>query len=109
LVEVGTGMQQYPRKTEQEAVLPMAVCVTCGTDSDQSFTVSWNGRSATFDCIECMATMVSPMCRHCGCRILGHAVRIDGYPYCCPHCAQAGKGPVKAERWQFGLGSAAGD
>ena len=89
----------------------MAVCITCGTDCDQSFTVIWNGRSASFDCIECMATMVAPTCRHCGCRILGHALRIDGSPYCCEHCAQAADDDAKpsanTERWQFGLRSIA--
>ncbi|MDR3661962.1 MAG: hypothetical protein P4L86_16530 [Mycobacterium sp.] len=84
----------------------MTVCITCGTDCDQSFTVSWNGRSASFDCIECMATMVAPACRHCGCRILGHALRVDGHSYCCAHCAQAGidpdQVPAQRERWQFG-------
>lgn len=85
----------------------MAVCVTCGTDCDQAFTVNWNGRRATFDCIECMATMVAAMCRHCGCRILGHPVRIDDRRYCCDHCAKAGETGAEpsasSERWQFGL------
>ncbi|CAM5283330.1 hypothetical protein MAUB1S_04703 [Mycolicibacterium aubagnense] len=87
----------------------MPVCMTCGTDCDQSFTVNWNGRSASFDCIECMATMVAPMCRHCGCRILGHPLRIDHRQYCCDHCAEAGevgaKPSASSERWQFGLRS----
>ena len=84
----------------------MSVCITCGTDCDQSFTVNWNGRTASFDCIECMATMVAPMCRHCGCRILGHGWRIDGHQYCCEHCVQAGdhdgKPSANTDRWQFG-------
>ncbi|MUM09286.1 MULTISPECIES: hypothetical protein [unclassified Mycolicibacterium] len=84
----------------------MAVCITCGTDCDQSFTVNWSGRSASFDCIECMATMVAPTCRHCGCRILGHPLRIGGRQYCCQHCAEAPDDSAtplaNAERWQFG-------
>lgn len=82
----------------------MAVCITCGTDSDQSFTVTWGGRSASFDCIECMATMVAPICWHCGCRILGHALRVAGRQYCCDHCAEAGdpRPSANTERWQFG-------
>ncbi|MFC6125752.1 hypothetical protein [Mycolicibacterium llatzerense] len=58
-----------------------------------------------------MATMVAPTCRHCGCRILGHALRIDGSPYCCEHCVQAAddgaKPSANTERWQFGLRSIA--
>ncbi|MEZ0050158.1 hypothetical protein ABIA30_001148 [Mycobacterium sp. MAA66] len=82
----------------------MAVCVTCGTETDQVFTVTWEGRSATFDCIECLATMVAPICGHCGCRILGHSLLIDGHPYCCPHCAQSAQweGPVGPDSWTGG-------
>lgn len=87
----------------------MAVCMTCGTETDDVFMVSWEGRTAAFDCIECLATMVSPRCRHCGCRILGHPLIFDGDHYCCAHCvrqAQFGR-PASVEpshvgRWNFG-------
>jgi len=86
----------------------MTVCMTCGTDSDDAFTVTWEGRTAAFDCIECLATMVAPICAHCGCRILGHSLVVDGGRYCCPHCAQATRtgdrprSPLTVGRWRFG-------
>ncbi len=101
----GVGNEQHLKTFDRNGSL-MSVCITCGTDCDQSFTVNWNGRTASFDCIECMATMVAPTCHHCGCRILGHALRIDGRQYCCEHCAQAadhGARPAaNTDRWQFG-------
>ena len=60
----------------------MAVCATCGNDYDKAFTVSWNGRTETFDSVECAATKVAPQCDHCGCRILGHGVEVA------EHCAR---------------------
>lgn len=86
----------------------MAVCITCGTDSDDAFTVTWEGRTATFDCIECLATMVAPLCVHCGCRILGHWLLMDNDHYCCVHCAQSAQSGDGARpsatvgRWRFG-------
>lgn len=86
----------------------MTVCMTCGTDSDDAFTVTWEGRTATFDCIECLATMVAPICAHCGCHILGHSLAVDGSRYCCTHCVQAARtgnrdrSPLMAGRWRFG-------
>ena len=38
----------------------MAICATCGNDYDKAFTVSWNGRTETFDSVECAATKVAP-------------------------------------------------
>lgn len=52
----------------------MAVCDTCGNDYDKAFTVNWNGRTATFDSIEC--------------RILGHGIETEEAIYCCAHCAR---------------------
>ena len=66
----------------------MAVCATCGNDYDKAFTVSWNGRTETFDSVECAATKVAPQCDHCGCRILGHGVEAANAIFCCAHCAR---------------------
>ena len=54
----------------------MAICDTCGNDYDKAFTVTRaDGRTATFDSIECAAVGLAPECAHCGCRILGHGWR----------------------------------
>lgn len=67
----------------------MAVCKACGNDYDKAFTVTRaDGRSATFDSIECAAVELAPHCAHCDCRILGHGIEIDQATYCCAHCAR---------------------
>jgi hypothetical protein len=67
----------------------MAICDTCGNDYDKAFTVTWvDGRTATFDSIECAAMRLAPACAYCGCRVLGHGVEADGKIYCCAHCAR---------------------
>lgn len=65
----------------------MAVCDTCGNDYDKAFTVSRDGRSWTFDSIECAANEIAPTCAQCRCRILGHGVEANGHVFCCAHCA----------------------
>lgn len=65
----------------------MAVCDTCGNDYDKAFTVSRDGRSWTFDSIECAAHELAPICAHCGCRVLGHGAEAGGRTFCCAHCA----------------------
>ena len=65
----------------------MAICATCGNDYDKAFTVSWNGRTETFDSVECAAVHLAPECEHCGCRILGHGIETDAGMFCCAHCA----------------------
>ena len=66
----------------------MAICDTCGNHYDKSFTVTWEGGTATFDSIECAAAKLAPECAHCGCRILGHGVETEDAIYCCAHCAR---------------------
>ncbi|MBC7301009.1 MAG: hypothetical protein H5T78_08645 [Nocardia sp.] len=66
----------------------MAVCETCGNDYARAFTVSRDGKSWTFDSIECAASKLAPSCAHCGCRVLGHGVEHDQTVYCCAHCAR---------------------
>lgn len=67
----------------------MAICDTCGNDYDKAFTVTWpDGRSATFDSVECAAIELAPSCDHCDCRILGHGIEVGRAMYCCAHCAQ---------------------
>lgn len=76
----------------------MAICQTCGNDYDKAFTVSRDGRSATFDSFECAAAALAPTCTHCGCRILGHGVEADGSIFCCAHCAQQAGYPALVDR-----------
>ena len=67
----------------------MGTCDTCGNHYDKSFTVTFHdGRTATFDSVECAAVQLAPDCQHCGCRILGHGIETDDGIFCCAHCAR---------------------
>lgn len=66
----------------------MAQCVVCGNDYDRSFDILVGGETHTFDSFECAIHMLAPECTHCGCRIVGHGVEVDGAQYCCAHCAR---------------------
>ncbi|MEZ0362156.1 hypothetical protein ACAG26_00420 [Mycobacterium sp. pUA109] len=81
----------------------MTICAVCGNDYDKAFTVTWQGRTATFDSIECAASEVAPRCAHCGCRILGHGVETADAVYCCAHCArESGDQSLIDRQLQFG-------
>jgi hypothetical protein len=67
----------------------MARCDVCGNDYDKSFEVRTQVGAHTFDCFECAIHGLAPICRRCGCRILGHGVEVDGDFYCGAHCAGA--------------------
>jgi len=78
----------------------MAICDTCGNDYDKAFTVTLvDGRSGTFDSIECAAAELAPQCAHCGCRILGHGVEANDTIYCCAHCARKAGNADVADRY----------
>jgi hypothetical protein len=66
----------------------MARCEVCGNDYDKSFQVIQQGRTHTFDSIECAIQVVAPTCEHCGVRIVGHGLEKDGRMFCCDHCAE---------------------
>jgi hypothetical protein len=66
----------------------MARCEVCGNEYDKLFTVTLNGREHAFDCFECAIHALAPLCRHCGCKIIGHGVEQDNSLYCCAHCAK---------------------
>lgn len=67
----------------------MGRCATCGNDYDKSFDVRTpNGRTLTFDSLECAAHALAPSCGHCDCRVLGHGVEENGKVYCCASCAR---------------------
>lgn len=66
----------------------MPRCDTCGNDYDKAFEVRIDGRTHTFDCFECAIHRLAPVCRHCGCRVLGHGVEEHGSIYCGASCAR---------------------
>ena len=66
----------------------MAICEVCGNDYDKAFQVVRNGEEHTFDSFECAIHALAPTCGHCGCRIIGHGVEVDGSVYCCASCAR---------------------
>ena len=66
----------------------MAVCEVCGNDYDKSFEVIAAGAHHTFDSFECAIHRMAPVCDHCGCRVIGHGVEVEGAFFCCAHCAR---------------------
>ena len=67
----------------------MATCEVCGNDYDKAFEVSQGGQTHVFDSFECAIHRMAPICEHCGCRVIGHGVEVDGGFFCCAHCARA--------------------
>ncbi|BDC52586.1 hypothetical protein F183_A49010 [Bryobacterales bacterium F-183] len=66
----------------------MASCEVCGNEYDKSFEVVRGGESHTFDSFECAIHALAPQCSHCGCRIVGHGVEVEGSFFCCANCAR---------------------
>ncbi|MEU0373850.1 hypothetical protein ABZ070_27025 [Streptomyces sp. NPDC006283] len=68
----------------------MAVCEVCGNNYALSFEVHTVGDAVhVFDSLECAAHRLAPVCDHCGCRILGHGLQVEGQFFCCAHCARS--------------------
>jgi hypothetical protein len=67
----------------------MAQCEVCGNDYDKSFEVIAAGDRHVFDSFECAIHALAPVCKHCGCRIVGHGIEGDGSMFCCAACARA--------------------
>ncbi len=65
----------------------MARCETCGNEYDKAFDIIVKGTRHSFDCFECAIQALAPLCKHCGCRIIGHGVEAGGSIYCCADCA----------------------
>jgi hypothetical protein len=65
----------------------MTQCEVCGNQYDKPMLVTVQGRTHSFDCFECAIQALAPVCLHCGCRIIGHGVEVEGRIYCCAHCA----------------------
>jgi Rieske Fe-S protein len=66
----------------------VAICEICGNDYDKAFEVVAAGARHTFDSFECAIHGIAPVCEHCGCKVIGHGVEVDGRFYCCAHCAR---------------------
>ena len=65
----------------------MAQCEVCGNEYDKTFDVVMAGKSHIFDSFECAIAALAPTCQHCGCRIMGHGVEVQGAMYCSANCA----------------------
>ena len=63
-------------------------CEVCGNEYDKAFTVDLAGERHVFDSFECAIHRLAPSCEHCGCRVIGHGVEVDGAFFCCAHCAR---------------------
>jgi hypothetical protein len=66
----------------------MESCEVCGNAYDKSFTVNQGGKTHVFDSFECAIHLLAPVCSHCGCRVVGHGVEVEGVVFCCAHCAK---------------------
>lgn len=66
----------------------MATCEVCGNEYDKAFEVSAAGARHTFDSFECAIHLMAPVCEHCGCKVIGHGVEVDGQFFCCANCAR---------------------
>jgi hypothetical protein len=65
----------------------MATCEVCGNDYEMAFEVHMQGAVHVFDSFECAIHRLAPVCQHCGCRVVGHGLQVEGRFYCCAHCA----------------------
>jgi Rieske Fe-S protein len=66
----------------------MARCEVCGNEYDKTFEVVAAGYRHVFDSMECAIQKMAPVCEHCGCKVIGHGVEVDGRFFCCAHCAR---------------------
>lgn len=66
----------------------MPTCEVCGNEYDKTFEIHHQGVNHVFDCFECAIHALAPVCRHCGCRVIGHGVEIGGRVFCCASCAE---------------------
>lgn len=65
----------------------MNQCELCGNEYDKTFEVVIAGNKHVFDSFECAIATLAPSCHHCGCRVIGHGVEVNGVVYCCANCA----------------------
>ena len=65
----------------------MARCEVCGNDYDKAFQVKVGRKTRVFDSFECAIHALAQLCKHCGCKIIGHGVEAKGKLFCCANCA----------------------
>lgn len=66
----------------------MKPCETCKNDYHNSFEITADGVTHTYDSFECAIHALAPTCNGCGCRVLGHGVEDAGEIFCSTHCAR---------------------
>lgn len=77
----------------------MGTCEVCGNAYDKAFEVHAGGAVHVFDSFECAIHKMAPICEHCGVKVAGHGVEVDGRFFCSAHCArQVGTGEQVADR-----------
>lgn len=77
----------------------MAACDVCGNEYDKAFEIHVAGAVHVFDCFECAAHHLAPICEHCGVKVIGHGVEAEGQFFCSAHCArEQGRGERIADR-----------
>jgi hypothetical protein len=75
----------------------MATCEVCGNDYDKAIEVVAAGARHVFDSFECAVARMAPVCEHCGIKVIGHGVEVDGRFFCSAHCAREVMGTVAAQ------------
>jgi hypothetical protein len=82
----------------------MHPCDTCGNDYPRSFRVTTHdGKSYTFDSLECAIHKLAPVCETCGQRIIGHGIEHEASKrmFCCAHCWRSrGVGMLSSDAWE---------
>jgi hypothetical protein len=63
-------------------------CSVCGNTYDKPLKITYNDRTAYYDCFECAVHALAPRCERCGLGIIGHGVEVDDTMFCCAHCAR---------------------
>ncbi len=74
----------------------MAHCTVCGTECE-CFEVISGGQHYFFDRVDCAVQALSSQCVHCGERIYGDAVELNGQSYCSAQCAYVRDEVVEVE------------
>ena len=65
----------------------MEQCEVCGNHYKNILEIHKNGKTHYFDSFECAISKLASVCKHCQCKIVGHAVEANGEYFCCAHCA----------------------
>lgn len=70
----------------------MGLCMTCGNEYHNTFTVHKDHENFEFDSFECAIHALAPRCGHCKCPIIGQGVELEGTVYCGNHCLREERG-----------------